>query len=65
MKGYYHAHPIYKSIHVASAKKFYDLFAAINVPRGQRSSRGGRREKKIAMLDDGMWLVRLFVCCLL
>lgn len=55
VKDYYHAHPIYKNIHVASAKKFHDLFVAINVPRGQRSLRGGRREKKIAVLDDRMW----------
>lgn len=54
MKGYCHAHPIYKSIHVATEKKFYDLFVAINCPRRPRSSRGGGRETKAAMPDDGM-----------
>lgn len=54
-KNYYHAHPIWKSIQVATGRNCYDLVSSFSqVPRRQRSKRRVCREKKTAVQDVGM-----------
>lgn len=52
LKGYYHAHPILKSI---QGKKLGDIFTFVDVPRRRRSMGRGRVRvvKKPAVQDDG------------
>lgn len=59
MKGCLYAHPLYKGN--------CDKFTFSEVPRRQRSMRGGRTEKKPAVQDAGTFhnLVCLYAACLL